>query len=106
MKHDEITLETSTENIIIAIERGEMTMSDWRLAAKRLRQERELRLQGANRAILAVQLSELRKRPRTAKWTSKYAAADDGSCFYLVRCGRASWRVRAEPVQYTVKKVH
>jgi hypothetical protein len=99
----DITLDTTVGELQEAIDGGYVTLDDWKAQLPRIQAEKEAREAGRLAAIEIAKRSEARKRPRTAKWTSRFIIGGDGWRGYLVTCGLVAWHV--DEGTFAVRKI-
>lgn len=90
MKATDITMDTPVGEVTDAVRRGDFTLDDVRAEVPRIDAEIDERRAGEARALAVVGAVE---GHRKSVWSSRYVVGGDGSRYYLVKCGRASWRV-------------
>ncbi len=104
MKAEDITPDTSVGDVCDAIDRGDFTWVDLYAQGPRLQRELAARVGDAQRAWNTVRCTDRLGFKRKGTWAARYVVGGDGSKFFLVTCGRASWHV--DPITFTVKKLH
>jgi hypothetical protein len=106
MRPEDITIDSTADEVCRAIERGEFTWDDYKAQVPRLEAQSKARKDGALKAIDLVQVQDVACRSRRVSkaWRSKYIVGGDKSRFYLVTCGRGAWHV--DPETWAIKRIH
>lgn len=95
-----ITLDTRLDEIIDAVDRGDLTYEDLKRQVPRIREESAQRDRRVLQAINEVKAQDPNKK-RSSRWKGRWLRE---ARLILVECGRTSWHVN--PDNGRITKIH